>query len=263
MPRRFYLLAEGDSWFAYPANWVLFTYGVSNALAHLRKLTRNQTIIASLASNGDTAANMFAARNVAILRDILLRSPYDALLLSAGGNDIVGEEDILPVILPRKEPGQTGVRCLDEEAFGLRLDGIRRGYERALGMIAELPDDRRPVVIGHKYDFVHPDPRGAIFLSGLYKHDGGKSWIYPGMRKRGIDDPGEMREITNRMLGLFGDMLDGLARDFPFFHVAQTQGLLGSPRRHWLNEIHPNGEGSRIIATELWRTLKAALAARP
>ncbi len=258
MTNRLFILAEGDSWFAYPPKWLIFTYGVSNVLAHLRKITRNKTIIASLASNGDTAVNMFSKRNVDDIRALLAKCQYDFLLLSAGGNDIVGEEDIMPVLYNRTDE-RTGVDCLNQDAFSDKIAEIRKGYVTILDMVGEFPEATRPIVVGHKYDFVFPDPQGAVFLSGLYKNNGGKSWIYPGMRRRGIKDKEEMRAITTEMLRQFGDMLDDLAESYDYFHVAQTQGLLKDPKRYYRNEIHPNGAGTEIIAQKLWETMKAAL----
>ncbi len=56
-PERTNIIAEGDSWFAYPPEW--FIYGEpSNLIDYLSKYTRTKANFLSLASNGDEAVAM-------------------------------------------------------------------------------------------------------------------------------------------------------------------------------------------------------------
>ncbi len=259
MALRTSILAEGDSWFAYPSEAILFGRGTSNVLDTLWRKHKSSLMILNKAKNGDEARFMFNSDGIADLVTTQKEMPFKVWLLSAGGNDIVGDADMPQYLLPRAGAA-SGVACLDTARFQQGLDAIIARYRDLLEAVKTLPRRKIPLIIAHTYDYPFPDPKGAIFLSGLVKINGGKSWIYPHMANKGIVEEIDQQAIIRRMLELFRDALNTLAAGYPgLFFVAQTQGLLTNRHAHWVNEIHPSDQGCDIIADVLWETIQRAL----
>src|SRR5262249_27672043 len=88
--RRVKLLAQGDSWFAFPLPLLAGTRNLIDAIS-----TRKGTVAIDLSRFGDTAENMAKGDRYARMRTILAGGdgeepiPVAAVLLSAGGNDLV------------------------------------------------------------------------------------------------------------------------------------------------------------------------------
>jgi hypothetical protein len=111
------LVAEGDSWFDYPKKWTQR----GNIIDHIQSWTRGKANLLRLESNGDEATQMLSNEQrhklTEVLHDAATKStlrPIDALLFSAGGNDLVGDWD-LPRFL--HIPCLTGIRPRDEFAL--------------------------------------------------------------------------------------------------------------------------------------------------
>ena len=87
-PKR--ILAEGDSWFAYPRRF--FAFGdASNVVQVLGK--KKTYVILTTASNGDEAVIMMSGDQKFSLMKKLKHIEFDVILFSGGGNDIVGKYD--------------------------------------------------------------------------------------------------------------------------------------------------------------------------
>jgi len=108
-PERFGVLIEGDSWFAYPPDWLI--YGeASNVITSLfSSMAKKKALIGyCVASNGDTAKEMMNGSQLKSITKLLKKNGhmFDMCLFSAGGNDVVGTEDLLP-LLNKYKPGFT------------------------------------------------------------------------------------------------------------------------------------------------------------
>jgi hypothetical protein len=171
------------------------------------------------------------------------------MLFSAGGNDIVGESDLDPLIEPYTNQVEF-MDCIKSNAFNQKLDSIIGAYRKMIALWELVVPDAK--IITHTYDIARPWYKGAEFFWGLYSS---KSWVWPTMEKRKI--PLEFRQpIIQYMLETFAERLIEL-QNAPNaqsrFVVVDTQGILSPGNtKDWLNEIHPQPKGFKRIFDELY-----------
>jgi subtilisin family serine protease len=243
MPPKVRLLAQGDSWFAYPKK--LPPFGMPSNLVDWLKRDGNLGIT-SLASNGDEAAEMLVGAKKFEIIDALNEARYDGLLFSGGGNDIVGRYDFDFFLHDKRATGKTGVDLIRDDRFNRRLDVIERVYRDLIDLSGDYGRNPGLPIFCHTYDLAIPSPEGAQ----VWGFDMSGPWMWPYLIARHIVDPAEQREIVHAMLRRFGAMLLRLAGEHPGrFIVVPTQGTL-SPS-HWRDEIHATSEGFRLLAEKL------------
>ena len=218
-PVRVYL-AEGDSWFSIG--------GLTSNL--LQALDGHDTLIVSCAMPGDTIRKMSALGNepFALLLEPEHGTDWDAVLLSAGGNDLLA--DIGCMISQGN---------LDNDLVDSVLDGIELGYQAMVGTVRRHHDC--PIHC-HTYDYPVSDPRGGWFRLG--------PWIGDKLTACGIPE--------NRHDQIITDLIDALAerlRRVADLTVHDTRGTLDPgtwskwrSQKHWRNEIHPSFDGYRRLA---------------
>lgn len=214
------LLAEGDSWFSLG--------GATSNL--LMALDNSDTLIVSCAYPGDTLRNVSSMCNKAFRR---LLSPrygikWDAVLLSAGGNDMLG--DIRQILSGSN---------LNEDLLDLALGDIVLGYQR---IIAAVREHHACPIHAHTYDYITSDPHGGWFRMG--------PWI--GNR---LNEAGVARHLH---AGIIVKVIDALADRLMHIGgltVHDTRGTLTLGTwgrfgwtRHYRNEMHPTSVGYRLLA---------------
>jgi len=254
-PHRVGIVAEGDSWFAYPRKWIAFGADINivHHIAHRLHGTDTANLI-RLAANGDEAVNMTSGSQKQRLYDILKKNSdhIRLVLFSGGGNDIVGKRDLLP-LLKEYRPGMTALECVESERFERRLEAIMLAYTRLLEMVADIVP--AATVVSHTYDIPQPEDQGAEFFWGLIRTS---PWIYPYLLRRGI--PRELHlPVIAQMLGAFGDRLKALAAGTATGNlvVVDTQGTLRPGHGgDWLNEIHPTRYGFKRVTRKIYRAMK-------
>ena len=249
-------LAEGDSWFSY-GSWKL-----KSLLTELN--LQRDTAILTLAEPGDTVRRMSdISCNVAL--DNWLSLPWgacrwNALLISAGGNDVIGDAlAIIPasgVAQPADRPADA---YIDEDRLNLTLQQVKEGYQRivALRDRARSPCAGVPLVT-HDYDL--PTPRNAPASVLGFKVG---PWLYPAMVAARIPKE-RWSDVSDVILGRLARTLLELEVELPNFHVARTQRVLRRAEadttgvsNEWDNEIHPTGAGFRKLARLIAEPLEA------
>lgn len=259
------VLADGDSWFDLPLK--------SDIVQELRRpLPQRPALdITKLAQAGNTLQYLLAAPTRSGFYRALRDEPYDLLLFSGGGNDILSDFSLRP-ILRRKTPGTAPRDLLDMTSLDRRLADLGRLYERLIATVAQVSRNPSIKIIAHTYDFMWPRHAPydvpawvveaarrhyGISVPGLRAAPGQASvpvrgpWIDPIMRERGITDPAEKHELTRLVLSAFGTMLqDTAARSAGRLVVVDTQGTLGP--EHWSDEIHPSAAGARLLADKIY-----------
>lgn len=224
------VLAEGDSWFDYPP---LARGGLIPRLAD-----RLGVPILNLAKAGDEVRYMLGVEQ----RERLARElrngceagrPWDVLLFSGGGNDVVDEP--LALWLRDFVPGVPARDHVHAKRYAAALALVRAGYEDLIGLRDRLSPDT--VLVFHAYDFAIPDGRGVC--GGLMG-----PWLRPAFRLRGfpLDPPTEAAAAVRVMLEEFASMLEGLARRRKVV-VINGQGTLAPSKEGWHNELHPSADG--------------------
>jgi hypothetical protein len=198
---------------------------------------------------------MLSGRSKHRLLDVLQRFPVDVLLFSGGGNDIVGRNDF--EFLLRDEP--RGDPSLPESY--LHLDRVTRRLSMIELVFAELIDfckafSRNPDIriVTHCYDHAVPSPLGARFIGGIVRPDGGRSWMYPALRRKRV--PSEAHApIARWLIAQLAGRLEKLATGSAgVLHLVDTRGSV--PPGHWVNEIHPDHEGFARVGARILERLE-------
>ncbi|MEW8041066.1 MAG: hypothetical protein AB2777_16110 [Candidatus Thiodiazotropha endolucinida] len=234
------LVAEGDSWFDYPGRDIL------NALEDQHRFE-----VEMVANAGDTIEDM--AYNDGQLEDfvrkierVLRRGQVPkAILLSAGGNDIVG--DGFKDFLNHARSPNPG---LNDQVVAEFVDvRIRAAYIHIIAAINEVCVDNTGAIvpiITHGYDYSVPDGRGKLWFG---------PWLEPGFRVKGYLDLAENKTIVIELINRFHQMMVSLKEVQGLEHVSHIdlRGTLPtdteSYKEWWDNELHPERKGFEKIGT--------------
>lgn len=258
--QQYKILAEGDSWFAYPKEYFFFG-DASNVVTQLKELYPFLRI-KNISSNGDEAVAMIVGSAKLDFLDRITREQFDLILFSGGGNDIVGRYDFEYFLQP--QTNATNFRdYIVRERFERRLNQVRNAYtdlielvvlacqlEIAKGESARI--SRIPPIVTHTYDIAIPSSQGAVFAGGLFELDEGRSWMQPYMEKYGINDLEIQQAIVKFMLEELAKILGEIEAKYgEYFKVVNTQGTLEP--NDWLNEIHPTPQGFEKIARKIYQ----------
>ena len=181
---------------------------------------------------------------------------FDAILLSTGGNDVVGEE-LREFVKTRDMPQSVGTMPWGVIPPEVR-DHIRlASFEQALRyvitdlkQVVEMRDRSSPssIVFVHTYDYIFPS--GIPFRLGKIKKVG--PWVKPFFDAVRLTDPDKQRVVTTWLV-------DQFARELSAF-VSQNRNMILVDSRdtlklaiEWENEIHPDADGFEKIATSCWK----------
>jgi len=238
------MLAQGDSWFDYPLSGNGLPLVDTDVIAQLRRIGDMPPTILNLAHYGEAATVEMSLpkqeRMIAVLsdKDNWLNGKPDAILFSAGGNDIAGEQ--FCIFLDFNDGQAQG---LNTDRFGKALGMVEACY---LELFA-LRDRVAPGVpiFGHCYDF--PIPNGS------HPPCAGP-WLKPSLDFCNWP-AAQGKIIAHEALAAFRDMLvrlEGEPRNN--FTMVDTQGVLSTAE--WANELHPVPSGFQQMA----RKFAAALA---
>lgn len=270
-------LAEGDSWFSIGS---LNPFKSSNLTTNLEFLRK--TCVVSCAQSGDSlrrVAQMGADPWFAELLCGNRAQPWTAILLSAGGNDLIEAAQVVPagpasgdpslrLLLKPEEwgPAALGASRFISDAGWQRFEQyLRLNYEHIIAMRDDPNSESQGVpIFTHTYGF--PTPRNAP--SGPMG-----PWLYPAMRLYQMPVT-EWFGISRELLSRLGRALKAIAADserFPNVQVfdSATQVNLEPARLgdtevsgDWANEIHLSRKGCVKLASawsrEIDRALKAA-----
>jgi hypothetical protein len=245
------MLAQGDSWFDYPLIGNGPLPGDTDVIAQLRGIGPTPPTILNLAHAGDAAVDEMSLpkqeRMITQLRNPAnwLHGKPDAILFSAGGNDIAGDK--FCIFLDFNDGKASG---LNADRFAKSLGSIEACY---LDLFAIRDRFASGVPIyGHCYDF--PIPNGAHPICA-------GPWLKPSLDFCNWSIA-EGTKIIHQALLAFRTLLLKLAQDPKNnFHLVDTQGVL-TPAE-WANELHPEPGGFRKIAQKFADELQRLRAAIP
>jgi hypothetical protein len=239
------ILAEGDSWFDYP--YPFFGGGIITRLENLLGVP-----ILNLAKAGDEVRYMLGVEERKIMIDQLTNGcpaggPWDVMLFSGGGNDIVGDPMALWVndwnaALPPAGQIRTA-------RFAAALELVRAGYEDLIALRDQLSPGTH--LIFHGYDFAIPDGRGVC---------GFGPWLKPTFDLHKFPKLADGQAVVKEMLQSFAAMLQALA--LPNVTFIHTQGTLAPQPASWHNELHPAKAGFDKFAAMFQLQLKALFPTR-
>ena len=239
------VLFEGDSWFSIP--------DAANIPVQLDSLL--DLSILCLADPGDTLSDLTRGRQYKMLESLIKSDRYgqtwDAIVLSAGGNDIIGPE-VKNYLVPPGGSSSNPEDCIDERELQPALDLMKERFnalKRLRDNSSANPDT--PILV-HTYSYLAP--RDAAHRLLVWKVSG--PWIYPHMLDKGITDGALQRRIVKYLIDRFHDTLDEIASARGSnFHIVDSRRALPpadtSPQADnqlWGDEIHPTSLGFNRIA---------------
>lgn len=241
------MLAQGDSWFDYPLTGNGLPLVDTDVIAQLRRIGDMPPVILNQAHLGDSSVNEMSLpkqqRMITALTDPdnWLNGKPDAILFSAGGNDIAGDQ--FCIFLDFNDGHTTG---LNTDRFDKALASVEACYLDLFSLrdrvAAGVP------IFGHCYDF--PIPNGAHPVCA-------GPWLKPSLDFCNWS-VAEGTNIAHDALAAFRDMLTRLAGDSRNnFHLVDTQGVLS--RSDWANELHPIPDGFKKIAQKFAQALAQKL----
>ena len=242
-PDHIRILAEGDSWFAYPRKY-LFVGKDANIIDHLDNT--DEFVIYNTSSNGDEMVSMLCGDDKFSLIKKLEHNEFDYLLFSGGGNDIVGKMDF-DFFIKKKTAGMSWKECIDTDRVAMKLSLIKSSYE----FLCELTKDhsKNPYIkiITHTYDKIIPSNEGFELFDTFAL---GKSWINPYLVRKGITNVDEKIKIVDYLMTGFKMVLEEVAEKYDNFKVIDTRGCVAGGE--WRNEIHPDSEGFKKGAEKIY-----------
>ncbi len=250
---RINIIIEGDSWFAYPSEWLVFGPH-SNIVDHIFRQLIGKKIVntLSLASNGDTSEQMLSGKQLDKLTRLLEKRGYliDLCLFSAGGNDVVGPDDLSPLIHDYVD-GLDARQCINKTHVDNKMEHIASNYRKLLDLRNQHAPNMK--ILCHTYDFIQPRDQGAEFLWGVEIVD---PWIYPTLVEKQI--PQHLHfDIIKILLEAFKNTLLTLEQDYDDFYVVDTQGTLTPGKEaDWADEIHPSPSGFNQITQKIYKQMR-------
>ncbi len=238
------VLAKGDSWFS------TGSFPVCNMLQQMQ-FSRSACIL-NLAIPGDTAAAM--SERIQNWNDEFSfqvgahdAPRWDAILMSAGGNDLI---NALPHLIRGGINSHRASDYVDSEALFALEQGLVASYARIVSFRDRESSPNRGVpIFVHSYDYMTPSCAPARFYD-LVTITG--PWLSPQMRAvpRHLWIP-----LSNYLIDRVANTLRSLEVTLPNFVVIDTRGTLCSVRPEtsrrcgdWQNEIHPSRAGYQKLA---------------
>ena len=224
------LISEGDSWFDYPPHPNVIDFLDGEGIWGIKRFEKS----------GDTLENVASDANLARITAIAQREKSEAILLSAGGNDLFTDIPEMPRLrwiwraLNQYDPAKSAAEHVNLLAWDEKKTELRRGFVRVIGAFTDIA----PVII-HGYDY--------LTASGVkVKYDGFRvagPWILPSMQDRGINDVSLQNGILRVLIDDVNQILAALERTYPDSVIyVDLRGTL-RPGVDWLNEIHPGEDG--------------------
>lgn len=253
--RRPVLVAEGDSWFQFPVF-------IEETIDHLGR----HYLISCLSAAGDTAQNMIHGPLGQGKQEYMAELSRQAgrvraFLLSAAGNDIIGEDTSSGAAIPvlskiLKNPGSGSPNAADyihAPELEARVGFLDKAYRKMLATIrADARFKHLPIIL-HGYDVPFPYPAGPNERRDP-RYAAKNQWLGSAFDAAKIP-PQMRRAILAVLIDRLYQMLEGVAASDPHVHVVDCRGVLPD-LEDWADEIHATSLGYAKIAARFRSTLQ-------
>ncbi|MBU8975853.1 hypothetical protein JI752_006825 [Lysobacter sp. MMG2] len=240
------LVAEGDSWFDYPFNDIIKNLEDDHGFD-----------VETVAHAGDRVEDM--AYSGGQLDDFIRRieklkrrgEKPRAILLSGGGNDITGEIEFGMILNHALSPINGLNPLVVEGIIDQRLHDAFSTILAAVTTVCEEHFGEKIPIVVHGYDYAIPDGRG--FAGGFWLLPG--PWLEPGFNQKGYHNMVVRRQLVEKLIDRFNEMLKRLTGTPEFRHVSfvDLRRTLKSAnyKTDWANELHPTATGFAAVTARI------------
>lgn len=185
-----------------------------------------------------------------------LQRPFQLILLSMGGNDIIGQDfgrhlfetdqTQTPDWPWQPDIPEVCLRRINFTELSQSFAIVRAAYE----VMIQLRDSQAPGahILTHTYADITPSPTPFKF-AGLPITG---PWLHEPLMRVGISEEIEQRALSRWLLASFAALLADIAEDTPNFVVLDSRQELPDYAGWWDNEIHPLGKGFKHLADTYW-----------
>lgn len=266
------VFCEGDSWFATPLamnllDWLVYPTPEDEAAGV--PLFGAGGLFFRTERVGELATDMFTPGGVGELSAWYRDFSFDLVLLSAGGNDFVG--DFLAKLFAGTKPMSVDAACARVEASG-RRDQVRAAYRRLI--LAFKADKPQAPILAHSYDYPQRLGQrahltiGNLGLAALFVHGAGP-WIAPNIASA-LPRVEQQKAFARAMVDGFVEEVLVPLRDDPVtgrvFDFVDLRGTLPDAA-YWADEMHPTSVGfamlARVFRKEMRKKLSVKLGPTP
>lgn len=240
------VVAEGDSWFKGPVT------GIVALLDH-----RLKAPILNLADLGDHLTNvgspdqyMTSDKQKRRLGRALKRIDYaDVLLLSAGGNDLVGEAR--SYIKPHSN-GDDIAKVVDETTLDQLLAEITASYIELAGLARRIRPEIK--VFLHQYDRPRLMGKGVTVVKTF------GPWYYPIIKEKsgGTATKQFAHNVVAHIIDRFAKAVESLTASDDQFVLVPTLGTLTNDD-DWNDELHFSLKGGKKLASKFRQKIQQKL----
>jgi hypothetical protein len=256
------IVAIGDSWLSFVDGNLLFPLRVAMERSRARPAT-NLLNLAQPGNDANTAVSGVIKRDFA---DVLRFRDYEVhfLLISGGGNDVLGRNDIDRLLrdgVPPADPSAPET-YFDQPTLDRKLEGIRMAYEEILDMRETWAPEA--IVVTHTYARVKPSGQPASLAIASFDVEVDGPWIGPFLEEKGIVDERIQQDVMDYLL----DRVNQTIRDTLSSHrggrapmvIVDTRNtsppLEPGNAEHWQDEIHPTPMGFDILGQQMIRCMQ-------
>jgi hypothetical protein len=235
------ILAFGDSWFHYP----MYSGSLVNSIGDLVKPTGRR--ILSTGQNGLEIRQFVQGYWQKRFRNaIRLYGPHcEAVLISGGGNDFAGFDDLRPLLNGNCKDAQSALDCFRPGDGEFTLNDLQYKVYRAYAQFileASLTVPKNAKFFVHNYDYAPVTGKGVF---------GGEAWIRPALADAQVP-PHLYDECVRLIIDGHSNTLKDLAASLPD-RVVFIDGRNTLAPEDWANELHPTGAGFAKMVQMRWK----------
>lgn len=265
--RTFNLMAQGDSWFDYfPGRDLIRCLHEDHGHVFSGADGSSTNLAVAGSTLNDEAYGPVPADYLGILQsndvsriaelvDRIKSATPQALLLSAGGNDVAGDEFFSFI-----ENARSGLPPVNPDVLqGVLNRSFRSAFEYIIDNALSAAGSRSMPIFIHGYDYPWPDGRGVLNFLGWKVGP----WFDASFNHKNYTLEDDGLKVRHDIVKQFIDALNGLIKDlaakYPgkVFHI-DLRGTLSS-RDDWANELHPGNDGFASLANKIDDALQATI----
>jgi len=251
-PRRTAVVSAGDSWFAYPPRNLVGRK--TNVIDFLKD--KEHFNLLELSRNGNEVLDFLSGASKFRVQRAVAASPVHFLLLSGGGNDLVGDtvrgDMDFHFLLRENRNGSNFLDFVHQGRLERKIRQIRDAYTDLVDWCAEYAANPEMNILTHCYGYAVPQDLPGRFLGGLASPG---PWMYPALVKRKVPEVhwrAIIRHLIDQLKQVF-QVLQGASGKR--FHFVDTTILINE--EDWLDEIHLTPAGFKRVADAFFTKMEA------